>query len=213
MSANEFDARQFSDRLTETLRDLGVTLGDLADVLHHSRRQVTKWTTSQNPSIPDPADLLAICRAYKISANYLLLGRGPRLLQEELQTEPLSIQLRQELTTRLLARGHDDHEVDALLTRDGDLLKRLAAIYSFRLNLAPIAVILGLTADQLEFVSTEVETRMRLSQETSIGPIISAPRLVGRKRSRKAVRTRHGKSAAKKKRGTGRRSGILAKSD
>jgi transcriptional regulator with XRE-family HTH domain len=163
ISANQFDAQQFAGRLSEGLKELGVTPGDLAKALLHSRRQVAKWTTSQNPSIPDPADLLAICRAFKISANYLLLGKGPMLIQKELESVNLTEQLAAELTTRLLALGHDEHEIAKLLVRDGDILKRLAAVYSFRLNLAPIAVILGLSAHQLEFVSQEVEVRMRTS--------------------------------------------------
>jgi len=199
ISANQFDAQQFAGRLSESLKELGVTLGDLAKALLHTRRQVAKWTTSQNPSIPDPADLLAICRAFKISANYLLLGKGPMLIQKELESVNLTEQLAAELTTRLLARGHDEHEIAKLLVRDGDILRRLAAVYSFRLQLAPIAVILGLSPSDLEFVSREVEVRMqtRIVDDTQPTATSSAAAEYLNSRKKVSVRGKNRSSARK----------------
>jgi transcriptional regulator with XRE-family HTH domain len=163
MGSSELDARAFAKRLDEALRERGVSLDDFALRTGHPRRQVATWTTSQNPKIPDPAILIAICRGFALSANHLLLGVGPSDLDAVVGRKTLSDELRETLRQALFARGHELPPIDAMLKRDGDVLQRLIDVYSLRLGLVYTATLFGLTEEQLSFAAKETETRYRRS--------------------------------------------------
>ena len=160
------DARAFAGRLVELLDGSGVTVDDVAARLKFSVRQVKQWTTAGTPTIPDPSLLLALCRAYRFSPAYLLLGAGPPSLAQLSPSPDLKTHLRESVAEQLRARDHDESSISALLEHDGDVLARLVATYDARLRLIPAARILGLSPEQLEFATREIEVRLVVARPT-----------------------------------------------
>jgi transcriptional regulator with XRE-family HTH domain len=154
------DARAFAERLVELLKLSGVTVDDVASHLKFSVRQVKQWTTAQTPTIPDAALLLALCRRYRFSATYLLLGAGPPFLDQLAPSADLGEWLSETVADRLRARDHDEESIGAILAHDRDVLARLVATYDARLRLGPIARVLGLSPELMEFATREIDVRL-----------------------------------------------------
>lgn len=58
------------ERLSEVRRDYGETQGELAAYLHVSLATIRSW--EQDKSAPSHEVMVAICRRYHVSADYLL---------------------------------------------------------------------------------------------------------------------------------------------
>ena len=58
------------ERLAEVRRDYGETQGELAAYLHVSLATIRSW--EQDKSAPSHEALVAICKRYQVSADYLL---------------------------------------------------------------------------------------------------------------------------------------------
>jgi len=189
VGSGELESRAFARRLVDALSAVGRSVSDLADVLGYSRRQVATWTTSQNPKVPDPAILIAICRTFEISPTYLLLGKGVPSLGATVERAALESEVRSNVRAALLARGHEASAIDDLFVEDGDLIRRLTDTYHLRLRLAPVVRLLGLTADELKFIVREIEVRLvRIAPVSREAAVAKATRGRRKKLSRKAIR-------------------------
>jgi hypothetical protein len=168
-ATSDLDNRAFAHRFEAMLRAANISHTEVARRLRHSERQVAKWTTSQNPVIPEPAILIAIASEFKLSLDELLLGRSAKASAGSSGAVNLAQSFPSALRDALLAKSdlHDEESIEALLVEDGDLWMRLVDTYDLRLRLARIARILGLSAEQLSFTHRELEVRLKFEPKVA----------------------------------------------
>lgn len=174
---DDFTAKGFASRLKKVLTDKGITPDEIARRLGYDPtdrshvRQIQRWTTPTNPTIPDAALLMAICAEFRISANYLLFGTGGEGFNASGPVgelgERLAVALRDELRAR-----HPNYPdlVEVILKRDSDVFRRLVDVYDLRVRLEAAAPVLGLSPRQLQFAHREIEVRLVRRNERAKKP-------------------------------------------
>lgn len=73
---------QFQEKLQKLRKDVGMTQLELAEKLMVSRQAISKWETGS--AIPDLENMVAICKLFDVSLDYLV-----RDIQEETETKEI----------------------------------------------------------------------------------------------------------------------------
>jgi len=75
-----------AQRLLDVMKELDLNKGELAQAMQVSNNSLTTYIQAKYE--PKASSLAALCESYNVSAQWLLLGQGPMLLDSGYQTQP-----------------------------------------------------------------------------------------------------------------------------